>query len=34
MNYASVAVTTKVELIDDFLAWVDGLDTKSQQRLG
>lgn len=26
MNYASVSVTAKVDVIDDFLAWVDGLE--------
>ena len=33
MNYASVAVTTKVELIDDFLTWVDGLQGQRTEEM-
>ena len=33
MNYASVAVTTKVELIDDFLTWVDGLQGQRAEEI-
>ena len=33
MNYASVTVTTKVELIDDFLTWVDGLQGQKESHV-
>ncbi|CAE7299379.1 ftsH2 [Symbiodinium necroappetens] len=33
MNYALVAVTTKVELIDDFLTWVDGLQGQRAEEI-
>lgn len=33
MNYASVSVTAKVDVIDDFLAWVDGLETARGKKM-